>query len=194
MLHAQEFDEETVAGEKSIKGFDWDIRLGISFPFISNLKDYTEDKTIPFGSTLLALAFSSISLGGGFQYTIVPHLLVPGIYTDLHFNLLSWFIVEAFDNWEYNYMLLQPGIRLYNQFQFTKTAGIEPFFGVNYVYISLSDTFKKSIPLMNVGFVFKLGNMFGIEYCYNFSKKISKDAWIPRIHRINFSWSLRSRD
>jgi len=186
MLYAESADE------RPSSGFDYDIRFGISFPFIGNLNDYSDVGNIPFGSTLLALAFSSISIGGGAQYTIIPHLVAPGIYADLHFNLFSWFIVGAFTNWDYNFMLLQPGIRLYNQFQITKSFGIEPFYGINFIYIGLSDDFRKSIPLMNAGFVLKLGSTFGFEYCYNFPKMLgSKESWVPSIHRIGFSWSLR---
>jgi hypothetical protein len=191
MLYAQ---ESTERDGNSADGLDWDVRFGISFPFIDNFGTFTDGDNIPFGSMLLALAFSSISLGGGIQYTVVPHFLAPGIYADIHFNVFSWFIVGAFSNWEFNFMLLQPGLRLYNQFQFTKTFGLEPFFGVNYIFIGMTNSFRKNIPLMMAGFVLKLGDSFGFEYCYNFSNKPLVEGWTPKIHRIGFSWSLRDRD
>jgi len=184
MLHAQD------AGD----GFDWDVRFGLSFPIIGNFNTFTDGDNIPFGSLMFALAFSSISLGGGVQYTIVPHFIAPGIYADVHFNLFSWFIVGAFSNWDYDFILLQPEVRIYNQFQFTKSFGVEPFFGINYIYIGITDTFREYIPLMNAGFVMKLGDSFGFEYSYNFSNRNIEDGWTPKFHRIGFSWGLRDRD
>jgi hypothetical protein len=188
ILNAQEADENPTSG------LDWDVRFGISFPFIGNFNTFTDGDNIPFASMGFALAFSSISLGGGVQYTIIPHFIAPGIYADVHFNLLSWFIVGAFSNWEYDFILLQPEARVYNQFQFTRSFGIEPFFGINYIYIGMTDTFREVIPLMNAGFVLKLGSSFGFEYSYNFSNRRIEDGWTPKIHRIGFSWGLRNRD
>jgi len=186
MLHAQ---DEGDAGQEPTNGLDWSIRFGISFPFIGNFNTFTGGDNIPFGSFMFGLAFSSISLGGGIQYTIIPHFLAPGIYADVHFNLFSWFIAGAYNNWEYNFMLLQPGVRVYNQFQLTETFGFEPFFGINYLYIGF-DTFEQIIPQMNAGFVLKLGSTFGFEYCYNYSNKNIEEGWTPKIHRIGFSWRL----
>jgi hypothetical protein len=193
MLHAQEADEGD-AGQDSANGLGWNIRFGISFPFIGNFNTFSEEDNVPFGSLMFGLAFSSISLGGGIQYTIVPHFLAPGIYADVHFNLISWFIVGAYTNWEYNFILLQPEVRLYNQFQVTDTFGFEPFFGINYIYIGMTDTFRALIPLMNAGFVVKLGSAFGFEYCYNFSSRNLEEGWAPKIHRIGFSWKLYGRN
>jgi hypothetical protein len=208
MLYAQ---EDT---ENSASGLGWDVRLGISFPFIGNFNSFfsnsgsssssrdpyyndpyynePDDPTIPFGSTLLAFALSSVSLGGGVQYTIVPHFLAPGIYADLHFNLPSWLIVGTWNNWEYNFIILQTGIRLYNQFQLSRTFGLEPFFGFNNVYIGINKD-AMNVPLMAAGLILKLGSKFGFEYCYNFSSSSNNKnyyGWFPSIHRIGFSWSL----
>jgi hypothetical protein len=202
ILYAQ---ESSSAGD-SASGFDWDVRFGISFPFIGNFNSLfsssdphnsnyrnSNDPSVPFGSSLLAFAFSSISLGGGVQYTIVPHFLAPGIYADLHFNLPSWFIVGAWNNWGYNFIIFQSGIRLYNQFQFTSTVGLEPFFGFNDVYIGI-DKDAMNVPLLIAGFIFKLGGAFGFEYCYNFSPSNNGYyGWVPSVHRIGFSWSLRKK-
>jgi hypothetical protein len=196
MLHAQESAEET-SGGKPETGFDWDIRFGMSFPFIANFSEFTEGENIPFMSMLVSFALSSISLGGGVQYTIVPHLLTPGIYADIHFNVLLWSIVGLVTNWETNLMLIQPEIRFYNQFRLNRGLALEPFFGVNFVYITMNldkDRLNGSIPLMNAGFILKLGDSFGFEYCYNFSNMAIGDGWAPKIHRIGFSWGLRDRD
>lgn len=193
MLHAQESTETSASGAGA-KGFDWDIRFGFSFPFIGNADEAIEMDGVAATalSLLLAPALSSLSLGATFQYTVVPKLLAPGIYADIQFNLLTWFFVGVFSNWEKNFLLLQPEIRLYNQFQLSDSFGIEPFFGFNFMYINV-DTFKESIPLMNAGVVLKMGSSFGFEYSYNFSNRKAVGAWSPKIHRIGFSWALRDR-
>jgi len=202
MLYA---DDDT---SKTESGFDWDIRFGISFPYLSNFGTIagSNDKTLQvLGGVLSPLVYSSLSLGVGFQYTIVPHVLAPGIYADVHFNALSWFLVGMFSDWKYNFLLLQPGVRFYNQFQITKNFGIEPFYGFNFMYIGIpmsgaDGDYKKSLVLANAGIVLKLGSSFGIEYCYIIPNNMrtqkangEEENWAPSVHRFSFSWGLRDR-
>lgn len=198
MLYAE--DSPSKSSSTVSKGFDWDIRFGISFPYLSNLGILVSDdgsegvsKVLQVGGGLLSpFIFSSLSTGLGFQYTIVPHLLAPGIYADIHFNLLSWFLVGMFSDWGQNLLVLQPGVRFYNQFQITKSFGIEPFYGFNFMYIGVLDYYKESLVLANAGIVLKIGSSFGIEYCYIIPN--NSRSWTPSIHRFSFSWSLRDRD
>jgi len=197
MLHAQDYDSDSTSSGTGGRGFDWDIRFGISFPYLSNFGTIADsnDKTLSvLGGLLSPLAFSSLSLGVGFQYTIVPHVLAPGIYADVHFNVLSWFFVGLFSDWKYTFLLLQPGLRFYNQFQITKSFAIEPFYGFNFMYIGIGEEYKESLILANAGVVLKIGSSFGIEYCYIIPNNIggAKD-WAPSIHRFSFSWGLRDR-
>jgi hypothetical protein len=190
MLYAEENSGVT-------SGFDWDIRFGISFPFVTNIVAYNDDngeeiKALSVaGGMLSALVFSSLSLGVGFQYTIVPHVIAPGIYADVHFNAPSWFLVAIFTDWEQSFLLVQPGVRFYNNFQITKSFGIDPFYGINFMYININDK-KETMPLMNGGFVLK-GKSFAFEYCFIIPNK-KTDKWTPSVHRIGFSWTLRDRD
>jgi len=212
MLHAQDFSEEdTVERVIGAKGFDWDIRFGFSLPFLGNARELVSDSDDPDDpdnhdaaiaanvlAFVLAPVLSSISLGANFQYTIVPKLLAPGIYADIHFNILTWFFAGVFTNWETTFLLLQPEIRFYNQLQLTDSFGLEPFFGYNFMYINISgfgiDKFKEYIPLLNAGMVLKLGESFGLEYSYNFStRRNSENHWSPKLHRLSFSWALRRR-
>ncbi|MDR0456499.1 MAG: hypothetical protein LBH20_07450 [Treponema sp.] len=197
LLYAQEetVTGENVAAEESpavggdpASGFGWDVRTGYSFPLIGNMRAFSFPE-IPFGQILLSFALSSVSLGAGVQYTIVPHVLAPGIYADLHFNLLSWFLVWAFTNGRDNFMMLQSGIRLYNQFKFT-IISLEPFFGVNIAYFNM-DNVGIPTPLIAAGFVFNVRD-FGFEYGYNFLP-VPVNEGLPSLHRLTFSWSLRSR-
>jgi len=178
-------------------GFDWDIRFGISFPFVTNISDLvnTGDESNRIlnvaGGMLSALVYSSLSLGVGFQYTIVPHAIAPGIYADVHFNAPSWFLVSIFTDWEKKFLLVQPGVRFYNNFQFTQSFGLDLFYGINFMYLNILDQYKATTPLMNAGFVLK-GKTFGFEYCFIMPNKKS-EIKTPGIHRIGFSWSLRDR-
>jgi len=189
VLYAEESSEVT-------SGFDWDFRFGISFPFVTNIGAYssdpgdTNDALSTAGGMLSAIVFSSLSLSTNFQYTVVPRLFAPGIGVDIHVNAPSWFIVGMFSNWEQTFLLVQPGVRLYNNFQFTKSFGITPFYGVNFLYIEFYG-YKAMAPLMNAGFIMG-GKDFAFEYCFIMPNKTN--TWSPIIHRLGFSWSLRDRD
>lgn len=190
MLQAQEVSdtiENTASEESSASGFDWCVRMGYGFPFITNV-EAVSGTDFPFGKTLLAFALSSLSVGGSAQYTIVPHLLSPGIYFDMHFNLLSWLFVGMFSNWEKNYILFQTGVRVFNQFKFG-IFGFEPFFGFNNAYMNINGI-GESFPMLAFGFVIRLGG-FGFEYCYN--SGASNEMGTPSISRITFSWNILKR-
>jgi len=197
MLFADESDDSNESAKrKPDTGFDWNIRAGVSFPFIPVGSGFSElgqigGSEIAFiGYTLVTLALSSVSLGGGIQTTIIPHFLAPGIYFDIHFNLLSWGLIYAFSNM--NMVLLQSGFRIYNQFKFNDNISLEPFFGVNFVFTVL-DGNRFPFPLLAAGFIFNIRN-FGIEYGYNFfPKKDGEDIPFSAIHRITLWWKLNRR-
>ena len=176
-------------------GLDWNMRAGLSFPvipygpFFETIAKIGGDNAAKMGYTLATIALSSIAAGGGVQYTIIPHLLVPGIYADLHFNLVSWGLVYLIT--EKDLVLLQGGLRLYNQFSLGNYS-IEPFFGCNFAFIEMNDDLV-TVPLLAVGFT---GNIkkIGIEYGYNFFPKkelsIGKLPPLSAIHRITVWYKL----
>jgi len=199
MLYAQDSSEdESDDREIGGKGFDWDIRFGFSLPIVTNLGSLAGANSEEAGvvSTLMGgagvilspIVFFSLSLGVGFQYTIIPHVLAPGIYADVHFNLPTWFLIGMFTDWTVHLLLLQPEVRFYNQFQFSDSFGLDRNVGTNFLYIGIPQVYAQTIILMNAGFVMKIGDSFGLEYCYAIP---SGSGWTPSIHRIGFSWSLR---
>ena len=112
------------------KGFGGEVRMGVSMPI---LPDFGDAKLNPAVRTLAGLVFTSPTVGGGFQYTVVPHLLAPGFYADIHFNLPTWTAVYMAT--ENHAVLFQIGARVYNQFKFGDFS-LNPFFGYNYVYLA----------------------------------------------------------
>ena len=187
---------ESDDSKKPDSSLGWNIRMGYSFPII-NLdfgSEPSEDHSDEYnfaatgGAALLSIAFSSVTLSGGVQYTVIPHILAPGIYADLHFNLLSWGFTFMFTN--NNFILFQGGIRMYNQFQLGNIS-LEPFLGVNFVYIGINDQ-GVQIPFMTAGFIFNIG-IFGFEYGYNFIPARDGDGEIIPllgIHRFTLLWKL----
>jgi len=174
--------------------FGGDLRIGYSFPFLDKaMYSYSgnsrDDVALyALGQALMSLAFSSVSLGGGFHYTVVPHVFAPGLWVDVHFNFLSWLLMKAFtDN---DFIMLQTGLRFYNQFSFD-IVSVEPFFGFNLAYIKV-DLIKLPIPLMTAGFAFNV-DRFSFEYGYNFLPVRVDGGRLPGIHRITFASSLLSK-
>lgn len=186
ILHAQEDNGESDTEKNVADKLGGCIRIGYSFPFFGNMLDnYNESKDKEdlnsFMNVLFAFAFSSVSVGGGVQYTIIPHLLAPGLYADMHFNFLSWAIMGIA---KHEFIIFQGGIRLYNQFAFN-IISIEPFFGFNFLYLKL-DNLKMPLPLLAAGFVFNIAR-FSIEYSYDFYPKRIEGGALLGFHRFTFS-------
>jgi hypothetical protein len=164
------------------------VRIGYSFPFISGLLGTYESESRSAGEVVatglakmaLAFGFSSLSVGGGVEWDIVPHVLAPGIYMDMNFNLLSWAIMNIFDQ---KMVMFQLGLRAYNQFSIS-FFGIEPFFGGNFVYLTFNE-YTLPLLLLQAGFIINLGR-FSFEYGYHFSPTKYEDIKLPGLSRITF--------
>jgi hypothetical protein len=195
--HAKESasDGESDTSEESSSSGKWKeklgatVRVGYSFPFLADMLTYyseTEETSstaaYAFTQIVLAFAFSSVGIGGGVHYTIIPHILAPGLYVDMHFNLLSWGIASLFT--KSDFIMLQGGIRLFNQFGF-KIISIEPFFGFNFIYLKVDDL-KMPLPLLAAGFVFNIAR-FSIEYDYSFYPRKHEGIPLLGFHRFTLS-------
>jgi hypothetical protein len=164
------------------------FRIGYSFPYLSGMLDTYDAGSKDTGAVVaaglakmaLAFGFSSLSVGGGAQYEFIPHIIVPGIYMDINFNLLSWGIMNIFDQ---SLVLFQLGLRAYNQFS-VSFFGFEPFFGGNFVYLKFNEL-TLPIFLLQVGFIINLGR-FSFEYGYHFSPTKYDDIKLPGLSRITF--------
>jgi len=173
-------------------GFDCNLRLGVSFPVIpfggifETIGEIGSTEAAVVGYTLVTITLSSVSIGGGAQYTFIPHLIAPGVYVDMHFNLLTWGLVYTFSN--YHLILLQTGLRFYNQFKFNEVA-LEPFFGTNLVVIGVDDDLVP-IPLFSAGFILNIGTV-GFEYGYNFLPgKTAENLPFSAIHRLTLWFKI----
>jgi len=88
------------------------------------------------GDNILAsLLFTSLSAGVGYHFNILKNIIAPGIYGDMHLG----FLTLLFNN-EYaevaetdDFVFVQTGIRLYNQFRFGY-IDIQPFYGFNFLF------------------------------------------------------------
>jgi hypothetical protein len=188
ILHAQDSGDDGESDtEKNVSDkLGGSVRIGYSFPFFCiMLTNYNEsndgDDLNSFMHVLLAFAFSSVSVGGGVQYTVVPHLLAPGLYLDMQFNLLSWAIMGIAKR---EFIIFQGGIRLYNQFGFS-VISLEPFFGFNFIYLKM-DELRMPLPLMAAGFVFNIAR-FSIEYGYHFYPRRVEGGHLLGLHRFTLS-------
>jgi hypothetical protein len=182
-------DTVVTSSDESESGLGGVVRIGYSFPFISGLLNTYSDsesnstgEVVAIGLAKMALAFgfSSLSVGGGVEWNIVPHVLAPGIYMDMNFNLFSWAIMNIF---EQKLVMFQLGLRAYNQFSIS-SFGLEPFFGGNFVYLKFNDL-TLPIFLLQAGFIINLGK-FSFEYGYHFSPAKYEDIKLPGLSRITF--------
>ena len=173
--------------------------IGGSLAFASNTTDDTDTSDIPFipgifaydsnwtgnfflsffsfpglnpGETILsAILTSCLSIGLGYHLNIIPDILSPGIYGDVH---LSWLML-LFNNDEDDYnedgfSFVQLGIRVYNNMRFGM-INIQPFAGLTAMFIG-----NHTIGVITLGFVLAFGN-YGFEYSY---------IQHTNIHRVSF--------
>jgi len=174
-------------------GFDWAIKAGFSLPIIpfafdsGSIGDIGIADNEYFEYALVSIILGSVTLGGGIQYTIIPHVLTPGIYFDAHFNLISWGAVYLFS--EYHIIFFQTGVQIFNRFEINY-FGIEPFFGANILYLAM-DNEEIPFTLLKAGINLNF-NLFNIEYAYNFYpiQDAKNENPFLAYHRITFSWKL----
>ena len=172
--------------------FDWTIRAGFSIQILpmpsdgSGIGDFAEVDNDLFGYVITALLFGSVSFGGGVQYTFIPQVLTPGVYADVHFNLLSWAAVYLFS--KYHVIFLQAGVRIFNRFEINY-IGLEPFLGANVVYLAVED--EVPMTLLKTGLNVSY-NLFNFEYAFIFSPVRNPKDENPFLafHRLTFSWKM----
>ena len=158
------------ASDETESSLNTSINAGISTLFLA--KPESLEDSIP----LHPLTFSSFLIGFGGQLRIIPHVLSPGLYGDIHISLLSMLITWLTDNAANktdtnDFLFFQTGIRLYNQFTFNPVY-IQPFFGLNLLGVLA----EKSAANWYKAFGILIGyNKIGIEYSYQ----------MPILHHIN---------
>ena len=110
-----------------------------------------------------ALVSSSLMFGIGYHVNLIPYILSPGIYGDLHLSFVTfivWCAQMAADIEPLaEPLLFQAGIRFYNQFKFGPVV-LQPFIGLSYFKVV-----DKSIGLKTFGALAAFGK-YGVEYSY----------------------------
>ena len=159
--------------------------MGISFLYPLNKKSDA-------GSNILAsIIFFSGAFGIGKHLPIIPGILMPGIYGDIHFSLISILLAQGGasidpDSSNKNSLpfIFQGGLCLYNQFKLA-SFDIQPFAGFNAIAGQLGP-----------GFLTKFGILIayksiGLEYSFQQALNNSLKDNLPYLHRIIFVYHVR---
>ena len=158
------------------------INTGISTLFPENPKVNEDEDQIP----LHPVTFSSLSVGFGGHNSIIPYILAPGLFFDMHFSLLSMLVEwlkddEAYKTNENDFPLFfQTGLRLYNQLGIN-TFCIQPFFGLNLLGVLGKESRVNWYKVFGILAAF---NRIGIEYSYQMPLLHSITDKSRAIHRI----------
>lgn len=171
---------------------NWTFNGGISF-LIPADKYFSGDNDI-----LSILSYSSVFAGVGYHINIIENIFSPGIYGDLHLNLGPLLFLLLFPssqneidvetieriNKSNPFIILQTGIRIYNQFRI-EYFDIQPFFGMNIISGSINTSILRTF-----GILFAYKNM-GIEYDYQQFMNNQINDIKGSVHRIMFLYHLR---
>jgi len=162
------------------------LNFGIGFLYPLN------NKTSPGLNVLASVVYCSGASGIGKYFPIIPGILMPGIYGDIHFSLISILLAQGGgsiklenadgDNSSLPF-IFQGGLCLYNKFRFG-LFDIQPSAGFNAIMGSL-----KPGMFAKYGISAAYGNI-GLEYSYQlpFTGSIKKD--FPYLHRLVFIYRV----
>jgi len=130
-----------------------------------------------------AIILSSFGVGMGFHVNLIPHVLAPGIYGDVHLSfgsLLSGdYKDHHHDSTKRRSSFIQVGGRLYNRFKFG-SLDIQPFAGFN-----LMTGGEYRLNLKTFGILLAVRST-GMEYSYQLPLKVPFRDTESAIHRIAF--------
>ena len=151
----------------------------------------------PGDKVLSSILTSTFSLGAGYHWNIVPHIISPGIYGEGGISLLTLLLSNsdddknnttvAHDAANDNYFFGFLGIRLYNQFSFA-FIDIQPFFGLNLTG-GFSTLSSSSVGFYDFG-VLAAFKRFGMEYgCYIPLTEYGRNN-TGIMHRVSFGFHI----
>ena len=164
------------------------VNFGIGFLYPLNKKTDT-------GMNILASAvFLSGGFGVGKHLTLIPNILMPGIYGDIHISLISLLLAQgggsikiqddSANNSNSIPFLFQGGLCLYNQFRFG-SIDIQPMIGFN----AIMGLLKPGI-LTRYGILIAYDNI-GLEYSYQLPLNNAFKNNLPYLHRLVFVYHVR---
>jgi len=144
-------------------------------------EDIVKEKGILFGS----FVYTSMTLGIGYHFNIVPDIFTPGIYGEAGFSFLTILFshegVESNTNSDYGFLIL--GIRLYNQFK-SDFFCMRPFAGLRMFLESNKDK-TRTVECVYFGMQLIYKKLI-IEYSYNISYKYPSE----RVYNIGFGYNF----
>ena len=152
------------------------------------LSIFFEADASPVEKVLESIMLSSLALGVGGHINVIPYILAPGIYGDVHISLGTLFDL-ADDKKDNSYirdqsLFLQAGLRLYNQFRLGP-FDIQPFAGLN-LMLGKHD----SMGFKALGLLLAFKNT-GLEYSYHLPIKNRMDDRTNAIHRFALLYHMR---
>lgn len=148
---------------------------------------------------LTSLLLLSPFVGIGYHLNIIENVFSPGIYADIHLNIIpALFLLavfsqendikdtEDYEKWHIQdpFLIIQPGIRFYNQFRID-SFDIQPFIGLNIISGSIDTAILRIF-----GMLIAYKNA-GLEYSYQqpFANHLNNDK--DSAHRIAFLFHMR---
>ena len=149
---------------------------------------FFEEDSTPAERAAEALFLSAIVVGGGYHFNIIPHILAPGFYADLHLSFISLLKdeddIHDLSSAKNKTSFFQLGGRIYNQFRLGP-IDIQPFFGLN-LMVGGDDTY--GLKMFGILVAFK---MVGFEYSYQ--NPITKPMDTNVIHRFALLFHYRPK-
>ena len=165
-----------------LSALDGIVAVGVStlFQGKSDAAEKKYDNDLP----LHPLVFASVFAGFGGHWKIIPGLLAPGIYGDLHIGLLSLLFAGLLSEEDYEAktnlpLIFQTGIRAYNEFSLGPFY-LQPFAGLNLLGILAGNSVARGYGVFGVLLGF---NNFGVEYSFQTPLRRKNNA-NRNIHRI----------
>ncbi len=151
--------------------------MGFFFPLVED--------TNPGLNVLSSLLLSSFSMGAGYHLNIIPDILSPGIYADIHISLLDMLFGSGNDDTlDDSILFFQTGIRFYNQFRL-RSFDLLPFAGLHFAF---TDGFASGAKMFGL---LALNGNFGIEYSYHSTVfSLDRTPFNDGVHRIMFVYRL----
>jgi hypothetical protein len=174
---------------------NWTFNSGISFLFP------TDSYLLGDNDIVTVIMCGSVFAGFGYHININDKGFSPGIYADLHFNLLpALFLLlmpvdrdevtdKNIENLDYinranPLIILQAGIRLYNQFRF-EYFDIQPFLGINVIAGSIYTSVMRTVGILAAY------KEWGVEYSFQqFLDKPINNVY-GSVHRIVLCYHRR---
>lgn len=155
-----------------------------NFTLNAGLSVFFEADASPSTQAAEAFLLSSLAIGAGYHFNIIPHILAPGIYGDIHFSFITLLQDDKDIDDKDRFLFFQFGGRIYNQFRFGP-LDIQPFAGLN---LMVGDKDALGLKVFGILLAYK---MLGFEYGYQLPVKAHMRSRERAIHRFALLFHVR---